>query len=87
MRGYQRRVIYLKNTGSALFDEAYFVVKENGGARAQSGDMVSEATRIIRENSDVKKRHGRGRGFREWILFFFGFLGGAVAMIIVGFMV
>ena len=22
MRGYQRRVIYLKNTGSALFDEA-----------------------------------------------------------------
>ena len=87
MRGYQRRVIYLKNTGSALFDEAYFVVKENGGARAQSGDMVSEATRIIMENSDVKNRRERARGLREWILFFFGFLGGAVAMILVRFMI
>ena len=87
MRGYQRRVIYLKNTGSALFDEAYFVVKENGGARAQSGDMVSEATRIIKENSGAKKKRPGGRSFREWMLFFFGFLGGAVAMIIVGFMI
>lgn len=87
MRGYQRRVIYLKNTGSALFDEAYFVVRESGGAGAQNGDMVSEATRIIMENSGAKKRRHEGRSYREWMLFFFGFLGGAAAMIIVGFMI
>ena len=83
MRGYQRRVIYLKNTGSALFDEAYFVVKEGGVAAAESGDMVSEATRIIEENLGDKKRRGRARSFREWMLFSFGFLGGVVAMLLV----
>ena len=87
MRGYQRRVIYLKNTGSALFDEAYFVVKENGGAAAESGDMVSEATRIIEENSGAKKRRSRARSFREWMLFLFGFLGGTVAMLLVNLMI
>ncbi len=57
MRGYQKKVIYMKNTGSALFEEAYFILrpdceKENEHRKT---DMVSEANKIIRENFGLKK--------------------------------
>jgi hypothetical protein len=29
VRGCQKKIIYLKNTGSEVFEEAYFVVREN----------------------------------------------------------
>lgn len=61
MRGYQRRVIFLKNTGSALFDEAYFVMRKDERAEKRSeADMVAEADRIIEENFGKKKRHKFG---------------------------
>ena len=51
MRGYQRRVIFLKNTGSALFEEAYFVMRSEEMTEGKTeADMVSEAGRIIEEN-------------------------------------
>ena len=51
MRGYQKRVIYLKNTGSSLFEGAYFIVKaDNKNIPAKQSDMVQEANRIIKEN-------------------------------------
>ena len=57
MRGYQKKVIFLKNTGSELFDEAYFVMKCDEKMRFFShATMVSEARRIIEENFEVKKR-------------------------------
>ena len=57
MRGYQRRVIFMKNTGSALFDEAYFVMRSEEMAEGKSeSDMVSEAGRIIEENFGRSKR-------------------------------
>ena len=47
MRGYQRKVIFLKDTGSHLFDEAYFVVSRKGeDAGIGKGDMILEANRI-----------------------------------------
>lgn len=49
MRGYQKRVIFLKHTGSRLFDEAYFVVSPSSEGAAE-GDMVLEANRIIEDN-------------------------------------
>ncbi len=49
MRGYQKRVIFLKHTGSRLFDEAYFVVSP-ASEGATEGDMVLEANRIIEDN-------------------------------------
>lgn len=59
MRGYQKRVIFLKHTGSRLFDEAYFVVSPSSEGAAE-GDMVLEANRIIEDNiksegSDIKR--------------------------------
>ncbi|MBQ8322105.1 MAG: hypothetical protein IJX92_07055 [Clostridia bacterium] len=52
MRGYQKKVIYIKHTGSNLFDEAYFVVGSTG-ENAKRSDMILEANRIIEES--IKK--------------------------------
>ena len=57
MRGYQKKVVFLKNTGSPIFEEAYFVIK--GDILTQNPtteDMVVEASRIIEENFEKKKR-------------------------------
>ena len=58
MRGYQKKVIFLKDTGSHLFDEAYFVVSRRGEeAQICKSDMIFEANRIIRESlKDTEKR-------------------------------
>lgn len=57
MRGYQKRVIYIKNTGSDCFEEAYFVIKGDTGRGAGSHErMVDEANRIISENFEKKKK-------------------------------
>ncbi len=57
MRGCQKRVIYLKNTGSEVFDEAYFVLKSDTDiALRAEGDIIREANRIIDENIGKRKR-------------------------------
>ena len=56
MRGYQKKVIYVKNTGSRHFEEAYFVLRpDSEGAAASHDSMISEANRIINENFKRKK--------------------------------
>ncbi len=56
MRGYQKKVIYMKNTGSPMFCEAYFVLSENSEKSQHNKlDMISEANRIIEENFGKKK--------------------------------
>ena len=45
MRGYQKRVIYLKNTGSRNFEEAYFVdSKADGTIGSSYGEAPSFST-------------------------------------------
>ena len=51
VKGSQRRVIHVKNTKSGIFDEAYFILKEGADASVCESDMISEANRIIEENS------------------------------------
>ena len=77
MRGYQRKVIFLKNTGSHLFDEAYFVVSREGeAAHIEQSDMVFEANRIIKESLKDKehrvRREGKGLFFGFVFPFFLG---------------
>ena len=64
MRGYQKSIICLKNTGSRLFDEAYFVVSPMGES-TKKDDMVLEANRIVEENigASGKKRTAFAPGF------------------------
>ena len=57
VRGCQKRVIFLKNTDSTVFSEAYFIVNEdkeneNLGER----DLVCEANRIINEKVGYPER-------------------------------
>lgn len=57
VKGYQKRVVFMKNTGSEFFDEAYFVVCDSQGTPSEE-DMISEANRIIDEVKGIKPRGG-----------------------------
>ncbi len=47
MRGLEKKVIYVKDTGSRVFREAYFVLR--GDVPAVESDLAEEAARILRE--------------------------------------
>ena len=57
MRGYQKKVIYLKNTGSPVFEEAYFVIKSDKSQKKEreknKSELLEEANRIIEENACI----------------------------------
>ncbi len=85
MRGYQKRVVCLKNTGSELFDEAYFVLKD--GQMMASGrdcDLVREASRIIEENSGIGRKRVKISAIPRGVLIFAaGFISAATILILV----
>lgn len=54
IKGCSRQVIVLKNTGSDLFEEAYFIVK-SGGCAAKHDDLLLEANRIIHSKAAPAK--------------------------------
>ena len=71
MRGDQKKVIYVKNTGSRHFEEAYFVMRpDSDGASASPEKMVEEANRIIKETFN-RRRNGLFYSKRWYILAFF----------------
>ena len=79
MRGCQKKVIYLKNTGSDLFDEAYFVVSREGEcAGVGQSDMVFEANRIIDESLEDEKAKKRLKGGGRVKNFLIPFLSGVL---------
>ncbi|MBQ7343526.1 MAG: hypothetical protein IJW53_02035 [Clostridia bacterium] len=50
VRGCQKKIIYLKNTDSGVFDEAYFLVSDSAlGKDMDERDMIEEANRILDE--------------------------------------
>ena len=51
--GGERLTLHMSFTGSAVFSEAYFVLRPSAKKRGEPlGDIVAEARRIIREYSD-----------------------------------
>lgn len=50
IKGCERRIIYIRDTGSPVFKEAYFVLRD-GAPSVPERDMVAEAERIIRERT------------------------------------
>ena len=77
MRGYQKRVVYLKNIGSALFEEAYFVIKprnEKHEKGESEPDLINEANRIVEESVSPYKRKRSAIGLKDVIFFISGFL-------------
>ena len=67
MKGCQRSVIYLKNTGSDLFDEAYLILRR--GARTNTAtprEIELEALRILRgsdKRESTPKKHENLKAF------------------------
>ena len=55
LRGCQKKIVFLKNTGSKHFDEAYFVISEEG-EKSTPPDLIKEANRIIDENVFGKEK-------------------------------
>ena len=77
MRGAEKKVIHLKNTGSQLFSEAYFIVNSEKGAPVREiKDMISEADRII--DRSISDSGAEGRERRRILGFFIPFFLGAL---------
>ena len=76
VRGTQKRIVYVKNTGGAVFEEAIFVVKDGKEPGLSDGDMIGEATRIIEEHAvrSGRREEERRKNFPAWLFFLFGML-------------
>lgn len=76
LRGCKRNMIVLHGTGSDLFEEAYFIVREEAGARSE-GDMLKEAERILDRSREGRKAPSRGKLVAASLSFLGGGLLGA----------
>ena len=79
MRGSEKMIIYVKDTGSRIFEEAYFVIRrgiDEEDSRPSENDMVREATRLVTQSGADYPATRRRRRLRTKILFF---LAGAAA--------
>lgn len=47
LKGCQRRIIMVKDTGSPCFDAAYFVLRQSTPESLSKTDMLAEASRVI----------------------------------------
>lgn len=75
VRGYQKKVIVLKNVGSDIFEEAYFIINsEEKKLKKSHATMVEEAKRIIEENFGTAKRRLRFIKLKTFFAFLFGFV-------------
>ena len=90
MRGYQKRVVYLKNIGSSVFVEAYFVIKSDKlnqfdeKKRYTGAKLIEEANRIIEENTKLYDKKSLGvLNFKNAAVFGIGFLASAIISILI----
>lgn len=75
LKGCQRKIVYLKNTKSAYFDEAYFIMKPSAEGTSEES-VLREAERILGHAELPKaKRHTIGG---MWLFFVYGLLSGAI---------
>lgn len=77
LKGAQKRMIVVRTTDSKLFEEAYFVMRQDAGlGGGDRPDLLAEANRIL-EGSRLhsERRHRPRRGILWCVL---GFLGGAM---------
>ena len=72
VKGCGGKIIRLKSVGNRLFDEAFFVLREDA-ATAGEGDMLAEANRILEENM-LPPRKRASAPFARLIFFALGAL-------------
>ncbi len=85
MRGSEKRVIFVRDTGSRFFEEAYFILRrEVQEGDAPEADMVREAQRILRESgaypSRVRRIGGKTLSFLAGAASAGMLIGGAAAL-------
>lgn len=78
MKGCQKKMIMLKNTGSDIFDEAYFILKDKEArvGKVSESEMIREANRIVNENLISGYFRKEGARTRDKMLLARVFLGG-----------
>lgn len=79
IKGIKKDVVLLKNTGSSVFEEAYFILRDTpdrGGT-----DLAEEARRIIASNVLPAERafSGDGKKKRNRLFFLLSFAAGVAA--------
>ena len=89
MKGCQKKVIFIKNTESRIFDEAYFIIsREREKSYLSEENLVSEANRIIERSlseCESKAEKGRFRAILDFgVPFFIGALVSVTAFFISG---
>ena len=81
IKGCQKRMIFIKNTGCDLFDEAYFVLKNDIPAGEDNeNDIIRTATAIINEHEyplNKRKNHKKVRS-KSALFFALGAMCGAL---------
>lgn len=87
IKGCQKRIIHITNTGSPYFEEAYFILRRpERDIRATEDDMVREALRIAEGTSERTapraKRNIKLRTALMLSLSLISFVFGAIMLII-----
>ena len=77
LKGAQKKMYVVKMGEDSLFEEAYFVLKKENVA-VQGKDMVSEATRIIRQSTGQQQNRAVSKKlpWQAWVGFGIGLLSG-----------
>ena len=85
MKGCQKKVIFIKNTGSKIFDEAYFIIsREFEDSSECEENMVSEANRIIERSIGDGEQRLKKTFIKPWMRIAFSFALGAFASFVLG---
>lgn len=73
LKGCQKRMVYIKNTGCDLFDEAYFILKNDVPTDSDTeNDIIRIATAIINENGFVQKKKRKKKRLKGLLLLALG---------------
>lgn len=56
IKGSRKNMYYVRDTGSPVFSEAYFVLRHGTECPVHENDLAAEADRIIREKFSGKPR-------------------------------
>lgn len=80
LRGCKRNMIVLRGTGSDLFEEAYFVVREEAERRSET-DMLAEAERIINKNRSSRSNEMKKARLFSLFSFLFGLFCGVFLLL------
>ena len=90
LKGCQKKIIMLKNTGSKIFDEAYFILSDSAiASHCSQSDMIAEANRIVemgyRDTFWQRNQTPRKGRFQQLLFFLIGalFAAGVCALIAV----